>query len=97
MSATVHVVARFLASSGNEEALKTALVAMVVPSRRELNCYQYDLLENASNPRELCIVERWDGEKALDAHLDTTHVIGTLSRIEGLLEGPPDIRRYRIV
>ena len=59
MAATVHVVARFVAKDGKEEALKTVLQALVAPTRRELGCYQYDLLVNPADPRELCFVEKW--------------------------------------
>jgi quinol monooxygenase YgiN len=97
MATTVHVIARFLAKSGKEEALKTALVALVVPSRREVDCYQYDLLVNPADPRDFCFVERWDSEKALDQHVETAHVKTTLAQVEGLVEAPPDIRRYRLL
>ena len=41
MAATVHVVARFLAKPGKENDLKAILIALVAPSRREVDCYQY--------------------------------------------------------
>ena len=44
MAATVHVLARFAAQPGKEDALKAVLIALVPPTRRELGCYQYDLL-----------------------------------------------------
>lgn len=95
MPATVHVVARFVAKAGKEQALKSALNALIAPSRRELGCYQYDLLENASDPRDFCFVERWDTEKALDQHRESPHVKQAQSQVEGLVESPPDVRRYR--
>jgi quinol monooxygenase YgiN len=97
MPATVHVVARFRARSGKEQALKSLLTALVAPTRRELGCYQYDLLENTGDPRELSFVERWDGDKALDQHLETEHVKNMLAQVGDLVEAPPDIRRYRLV
>jgi quinol monooxygenase YgiN len=97
MPATVHVVARFVAKAGKEEALTQALTALVPPARRELGCYQYDLLINNTDARELCFVERWDGDKALDQHLESAHVKAMLRQVEGLLESPPDVRRFRLV
>jgi quinol monooxygenase YgiN len=97
MPATVHVVARFVAKAGKEDALKTALMTAVAPTRRELGCYQYDLLANPQNPREFCFVERWDGDKALDQHLDAAHVRTMLAQVEELVDSPPDIRRYRLL
>jgi quinol monooxygenase YgiN len=97
MPATLHVVARFTAKAGQENALKTVLNALVPPTRRELGCYQYDLLVNAVEPREFCFVERWDGDKAFDQHLETAHVKNALAQAESLVETPPEIRRYRVV
>ena len=97
MAATVHVVGRFLAKAGKEEALVKVLTALISPTRRELDCYQFDLLENPLEPRDFCFVERWGSEKALDRHIETPHVKATLEQVEGLLDVPPDIRRYRIV
>ena len=97
MAATVHVVGRFVAKPGKEQALKTALTALIAPTRRELGCYQYDLLENPLDPRDFCFVERWEHAKSVDEHAASPHVTSTLAQIEGLVEGVPDIRRYHQV
>lgn len=97
MPATVHVVARFVAKPGKEEALKGVLSALVAPTRRELGCYQYDLLVSSTDPRELCFVERWEGDRALDQHLETEHVKTALRQVDGLLDGEPEIRRYYVL
>jgi len=95
MSASVHVVARFVARPGKETAVKAVLNAAIAPSRRELGCYQYDLLVSANEPREYCVIERWEGDVSLDAHLETAHARRMLADLETLVETPPDIRRYR--
>jgi quinol monooxygenase YgiN len=97
MAATVHVIARFLAKAGREEELRSVLTALIAPARREVDCYQYDLLVNAAEPRDFCFVERWGGDRALDQHLDTPHLKAAWAQLEGLVEAPPDIRRYHIM
>jgi quinol monooxygenase YgiN len=97
MPGTVHVVARFLARGGKEQALKSVLNMLVAPTRRELGCYQYDLLENPNDPRDFCFVERWEHHRAVDEHAESTHVKQALRDVEGLVEAPPDIRRYHQV
>ena len=97
MSATVHVVARYIAKSGKEEALKAVLLGLVAPTRRELGCYQYDLLINPQDPREFCFVERWEDDKSLDLHAASKHLTVARSDVEPLVEAPPDVRRYHIV
>ena len=97
MPATMHVVARYVAKPGKEEEVKAVLMALVAPSRREIGCYQYDLLRNPADPRDFCFVERWDTEKALDEHAASAHLKAARAQVEGLVEGPPDVRRYHIL
>jgi quinol monooxygenase YgiN len=97
MGATVHVIARFLAKAGKEDALQKVLIALIAPSRREIGCYQYDLLTNPKDPRDFCFVERWENDAALDRHAETEHLMQGREQFEGLVEAPPDIRRYRLV
>ena len=97
MAASVHVVARYLAKPGKEEEVKGVLMALIAPSRREIGCYQYDLLRNPGDPREFCFVERWEDDQAVDQHSGTAHVKTAMAQVEGLVEVPPDIRRYWIL
>jgi quinol monooxygenase YgiN len=97
MAATIHVLARFVAKAGKEDALKAVLTRLIPPTRRELGCYQYDLLVETADPRQFCFVERWDDAEALDQHLETRHLTSALEQIEDLVESPPDIRRYLLV
>ena len=97
MGATVHVVARFLAKAGKEDALKAVLLALVPPSRRELGCYQYDLLFNPNDPRDFCFIEKWENDASLDQHAETAHLKSAREKFADLVEVPPDIRRYRVI
>ena len=97
MAASVHVVARYLAKAGKEDEVKGVLIALVAPSRRELGCYQYDLLVNPGDPRDFCFVERWEDDRAVDEHSETAHVKAARAQVAGLVEVPPDVRRYRIL
>lgn len=97
MPATVHVVARWTAKPGKEEELKTILTALVAPSRREIGCYQYDLLRNPADPRDFCFVERWEHEAAFQQHSATAHVKAAREQAQALVEAPPDVRTYQIL
>ncbi len=97
MPATIHLLARSVARPGQEAALKAALTSLIAPSRREIGCYQYDLLEDSSDKRLFCFVERWDDPRALERHLDAPKIRATLEQIEGLVESPPEIRRLTLV
>jgi quinol monooxygenase YgiN len=97
MPGTVHVIARFIAKAGKEEELKGVLTALIPPTRREIACYQYDLLRNTADPREFCFIERWESDAALEQHLATSHVATAMAQAQPLVEAPPDVRRYRVL
>ena len=97
MPSTVHVIARMRAKAGKEEALKVVLTALVAPSRRELGCYKYDLLQSTSDPRDFCFLERWETEQAVNQHAGTEHVKRAGAQLADLVEAPPDIQRYELV
>lgn len=97
MPATVHVIARVRAKEGKEDALRQVLSGLVTRSRRELSCYQYDLLQSSVDPRDFCFVERWDTDQALDQHATSDHVKRAGEQMADLVEGPPDIHRYHLV
>jgi quinol monooxygenase YgiN len=97
MPRTVHVIARVRAKPGKEDALRTVLEALVPPSRRELACYQYDLVQNDADPREFCFVQRWETNEAADRHAASEHVRRASEQMAELVEAAPDIRRFHHV
>ena len=97
MPASIHIVARFRAQAGKEDALKTVLSTLVAPTRRELGCYQYDLLQSPTDLREFCFVERWESEKALEQHTSSEYLKKALTDAADLIEGPPEDLRYVLV
>lgn len=97
MAASVHVVAHYLAKPGKEDEVRGLLNALVAPSRREIGCYQYDLLRNQDDPHDFCFVERWEDDQAVDQHSATAHVRTATAQVEGLVKVPPDVRRYGIL
>jgi len=97
MASTVHVVTRVRSKDGKQDALKGVLTALVAPSRRELACYQFDLLQSTTDPRDFCFVERWESDQALDQHAASEHVTRASAQMADLVDAPPDIRRYRVV
>lgn len=97
MPATVHVIARYVAKPGREDELKNVLTALIAPSRREIGCYQYDLLRNPADPCDFCFVERWEHDAALEQHAATAHVTSAVAQARELVETPPDVRRYHVL
>lgn len=93
----VRVVARVVARSGRVEELRTLLQGLVEPTRKELGCVTYELLQNKNNPTDFTFVEEWTSEAALDAHLQSPHLQDARVKFPNLAVADPDIRRYTVV
>jgi len=77
--------------------VRGVLSALIAPSRREVGCYRYDLLQNPDDPCDFCFVERWEDDQAFAQHSATEHVKTAVAGVEGLVAVSPDVRRYGIL
>lgn len=94
MSSAVRVVARLVAKPDKVEELKSILLSIIEPTRREAGCKRYELLQNSADPADFTFVEEWESGAALDAHMKQPHLTVALGKLGTLLGGAPDIRRY---
>ncbi|MBD2450986.1 antibiotic biosynthesis monooxygenase [Nostoc sp. FACHB-152] len=93
----IHVVARLVALPDKVEELKALLLGLIEPTRKETGVIKYELLQNQSDPTDFTFVEEWQSPEALDNHLASTHLQAAVSKLEGLVAVPLDIRRYDIL
>ncbi len=91
---TVRVVARLIAFSDKVDEAKALLSSVVLPTRQEAGCIQYDLLQNQADPTDFTFVEEWESHEALDSHLASNHIQAAIARVPELFAEGPDIRRY---
>ena len=87
-SSRLVVVAIFRARAGREQALSTALLAMLAPTRLESGCLNYDLHGSNDDPGLFFFHETWVSVDDHRAHLDTQHVRHLLEIIPKLLLEP---------
>ncbi len=60
---------------GAIEKLKNAMQKVVEATRKEDGCINYDFAVDVTNPTKLIVFERWRDQKALDAHLQSAHLL----------------------
>jgi quinol monooxygenase YgiN len=94
---TLRVVARLTAFPDKVEQLKSLLLSVMEPTRQEMGCIKYELLQNQADPTDFTFVEEWETAALLDAHLASTHIQAALPKLEGLATSMPDIRRYQLL
>ncbi len=64
---TLRVVAHMYAKPGKEEELRSLLLGLIAPTRKEPGCIKYELHGNQENPSEFAFIEEWTDGSALDA------------------------------
>ena len=91
------VVAHLQAKPGKEEELRTVLLGLVAPTRREPGCIKYELHGNEADPAEFSFIEEWTDGAALDAHFETDHIKDAIGKFPDLLAADLDVRRYKLL
>jgi quinol monooxygenase YgiN len=85
------VVATFTAKRGKEAQAKSALMALVAPTRAERGCVNYDLHQDAADPRQFLFHENWTSKAELDRHLETPHIATLKAQVAELFDVGPTI------
>lgn len=91
---SIHIVARFTARPDSVDALRTLLLGMLEPTRKEEGCISYQLLNNTGDATDFTFVEEWASQAAIDAHMKTPHLTGLIVNSAPLLASPLDVRFY---
>lgn len=94
---SIRVVAHIRPKQGSEGQVERVLRDLITPTHTEAGCRRYELYRNTADARDLTFIEEWDDDAALDAHLASAHLSAARARLAELLEGPTDIRRYRLI
>ena len=80
------VVATFVARPGKEEELAPMLEAMLVPTRSEQGCINYDLHRSLDAPGTFVFTESWATKALWEAHMASPHAVELGKRKEELTE-----------
>lgn len=95
--APIRVVARVNIRPDKVDETLSAFDDLVAATREETGCVSYQVLQNVEDAHEMTFVEEWASAEALQEHFATPHFMALADRVEELLTGPPDIRRYTLI
>ncbi|MEI6056256.1 MAG: putative quinol monooxygenase [Lentisphaerota bacterium] len=82
----VTVIAKFTAKAGCTQKVKTQLCKLLVPTRKEKGCINYDLHEDNSDAGVFIFHENWESNELLDKHLSSEHIKNFLSALPDIIE-----------
>ncbi len=92
----VRVIARFVASKGKKDQLRTLLQGMLTPTRAEGGCERYELYESDARGR-FYLCETWESQAALDQHIATPHFRHLQQAVGELLTEPFEVNILRSI
>jgi quinol monooxygenase YgiN len=93
----IKVVAHLISKRDTIDQTREILLGLIEPTRVENGCIAYELFQNNSDPTDFTFVEEWTDDAALDAHLESPHLIDAKTKLGDLLAADPDIRRYTLL
>jgi quinol monooxygenase YgiN len=94
---SLRVVARVKALPDKVDTVRSILLELIAPTRKEEGCIVYELLQNKADPTDFTFVEEWQSESSLDSHSASEHLKHARQKLRGEVAEAPDIRRYLVV
>ena len=88
-----HIIARFHACAGNEDALEDALYEVHGPTAAEPGCLYHHVFRSIRDEKLFYVHSRWKDEAAFDAHVVLPHTVRFHKRVAPLLDHPLDVVR----
>ncbi len=93
----VTVVATFKAKPGKADAVRSAIEAVVAPTRSEAGCINYDLHQSTDDPDVFMLYENWTSKKVLDEHLAMPYLKDLIGKADDLLKEPIGLQLWRMI
>lgn len=84
----ISIIAVLKAKPGKTEALKQALRALLLPTRREPGNLEYALFQLRDTPDVFYVRESWRGQAGLDEHINLPHFQTFILQMNDLLAEP---------
>lgn len=69
----VTVVAKITAKTDALEAVKSELLKMITPTRKEDGCIEYRLHQDNNDPAVFLFYENWKSRACLEQHMNSEH------------------------
>lgn len=72
-----------------EEYLAISKELVEKTNANDAGCIKYELCRNVNDPLHFIMLEEWENQEALDAHMKSPHFTSLIPKMDGLTSGPP--------
>lgn len=80
------IVAKVVAKKECIQAVKTELLKLVEPTRRESGCIDYRLHQDNDDPAAFFFYENWESGDCLEKHINSEHFKAYVYAVEGMID-----------
>lgn len=80
------VVAKITAKKDSVAIVKSELLKMIEPTRKEHGCIEYNLHQDNEDPSVFIFYETWDSLACLESHMNTEHFKNYVNAVGSLIE-----------
>ena len=80
------VVAKVVAKNESVELVKSELLKLIEPTRKEEGCIEYMLHQDNEAPAVFVFYETWENPACLEKHMNTDHFKSFVSVVGSLVE-----------
>lgn len=82
----ITIVAKIVAKKESVESVKSELLKMIAPTRKEDGCIVYSLHQDNVDPAVFIFYENWESAACLEKHVQSDHYKTYVRAVDGLLE-----------
>jgi quinol monooxygenase YgiN len=93
----IHILARHRSRPETVDEVRQILLSLIDPSRAEVGCLKYELLQNADDPTDFTFVETFASDEALKLHAAAPYIAGLALKLKDLVARPAEVSRYRAI
>jgi len=83
MSTPLTIIARIEAKPEQVEVVKSELIKLIDPTRKEQGCIQYDLHQDNDRPEVFLFYENWETRALWQTHMKNAHLKAYLEATDG--------------
>lgn len=86
MSNTLTIVARIVAKAEKLDLVKSELLKLIEPTRKEKGCISYTLQQDNDNPQAFMFFETWENRELWQIHMGNDHLKAYVEATEGAVD-----------
>ena len=83
MNKSLTIVARIESRVDRIQLVKSELIKLIEPTRKEKGCIQYDLHQDHDNPAVFLFYENWESRELWQKHMSNDHLVAYGRATEG--------------